>query len=156
MLQFFLQYCVHKLLNSYFKESFSIMSDRPQFLAAAVILEHSPSHIISCIKCHVWDTLCNNSIYVWQCVKSDCIGKVRRCKIWDFHSGDYEESGMLRHVALVRTDVSEEHNASIIRVTRIGELGTLLVTSNRCTLRRNTKNTNTRNTLYFFIACIGC
>jgi hypothetical protein len=28
-------------------------------------------------------------------------------------------SGILRHVALVRTDVSEEHSASI-RVTRIG------------------------------------
>jgi demethoxyubiquinone hydroxylase (CLK1/Coq7/Cat5 family) len=39
-------------------------------------------------------------------------------------------SAMLRHVALVRTDVSEEHIASIIRVTRIGELGTLEVTSN--------------------------
>jgi hypothetical protein len=35
-------------------------------------------------------------------------------------------SGMLRRVALVRTDVSEEHNTSIIRVTRIGELGTTL------------------------------
>jgi hypothetical protein len=35
-------------------------------------------------------------------------------------------------VALVRTDVSEESIASIIRVTRIGELGTTLaVTSNR-------------------------
>jgi demethoxyubiquinone hydroxylase (CLK1/Coq7/Cat5 family) len=33
-------------------------------------------------------------------------------------------SGMLRRVALVRTDVSEERVASIIRVTRIGELGT--------------------------------
>jgi hypothetical protein len=33
---------------------------------------------------------------------------------------------MLRHVALVRADVSEEHIASIIRVTRIGELGTTL------------------------------
>jgi hypothetical protein len=41
-------------------------------------------------------------------------------------------SGMLRRVALVRTDVSEELSASIIRVTRIGELGiTLAVTSNR-------------------------
>jgi hypothetical protein len=40
-------------------------------------------------------------------------------------------SGMLRHVALVRTDVSEELSASVIRVTRIGELGTLAVTSNR-------------------------
>jgi hypothetical protein len=39
---------------------------------------------------------------------------------------------MLRHVALVRTDVSEELSASIIRLTRIGELGTVLaVTSNR-------------------------
>jgi hypothetical protein len=33
-------------------------------------------------------------------------------------------SGMLRRVALVRTDVSDELSASIIRVTRIGELGT--------------------------------
>jgi hypothetical protein len=33
-------------------------------------------------------------------------------------------SGMLRRVALLRTDVSEERIASIIRVTRIGELGT--------------------------------
>jgi hypothetical protein len=47
---------------------------------------------------------------------------------------------MLRRVALVRTDVSEERSASIIRVTRIGELGpTLAVTSNRRTLQRNTK-----------------
>jgi hypothetical protein len=33
---------------------------------------------------------------------------------------------MLRRVALVRTDVSEELNASFIRVTRIGELGITL------------------------------
>jgi hypothetical protein len=31
-------------------------------------------------------------------------------------------SGMLRRVAIVRTDDSEELRASIIRVTRIGEL----------------------------------
>jgi hypothetical protein len=43
---------------------------------------------------------------------------------------------MLRRVALVRTDISEELSASIIRVTRIGGLGTTLaVTSNRRTLR---------------------
>jgi hypothetical protein len=48
-------------------------------------------------------------------------------------------SRMLRRVALVRTDVSEERIASVINVTRIGELGTTLaVTSNRRTLRRNT------------------
>jgi hypothetical protein len=47
-------------------------------------------------------------------------------------------SGMLCRVALVRTDVSEERIVSIIRVTRIGELGpTLAITSNRRTLRRN-------------------
>jgi hypothetical protein len=45
-------------------------------------------------------------------------------------------SGMLRHVALVRTDVSEELSAFIIKVTRISELGTLAVTSNRRTLRK--------------------
>jgi hypothetical protein len=43
---------------------------------------------------------------------------------------------MLRGVALVRTDVSEEPSASFIRVTKIGELGTpLAATSNRRTLR---------------------
>jgi hypothetical protein len=44
-------------------------------------------------------------------------------------------SGILRSVALVKTDVSEELSASFIRVTRIGELGTMqAVTSNRRTL----------------------
>jgi hypothetical protein len=44
-------------------------------------------------------------------------------------------SGMLRLVARVRTDVSEELSAFIIRVTRIGELGTTqAATSNRCRL----------------------
>jgi hypothetical protein len=45
-------------------------------------------------------------------------------------------SGMLRSVALVRTDVSQELSTSFIRVTRISELGTTLaLTSNRHTLR---------------------
>jgi hypothetical protein len=48
-------------------------------------------------------------------------------------------SWMVRRVALVITDVSEERIGSIIRVTRIGEIGTTLsVTSNRSTMRRNT------------------
>jgi hypothetical protein len=38
-------------------------------------------------------------------------------------------SWMLRRVVLVKTDVSEELNASIIRMTRIGELGTTLPVS---------------------------
>jgi hypothetical protein len=44
-------------------------------------------------------------------------------------------SGMLRLVDLVRTDISEGLSASIIKVTRIVELGTTLpVTSNRRSL----------------------
>jgi hypothetical protein len=43
---------------------------------------------------------------------------------------------MLRRVAPVRTDVSEELCASFIRVTRIGELGTLAVTDNQRSVRR--------------------
>jgi hypothetical protein len=44
---------------------------------------------------------------------------------------------MLRRVALLRTDVSKELSASVIRVTRICELGTTLaVTSNRRSVRR--------------------
>jgi hypothetical protein len=49
-------------------------------------------------------------------------------------------SGTLRRVALVRTDVSEELCVSFIRVRKNGVPGiTLAVTSNRRTLRRNTK-----------------
>jgi hypothetical protein len=44
-------------------------------------------------------------------------------------------SGMLHYVALVRTNVSEELSVSVTRVTRIGKLGTLAVTSNRHTQR---------------------
>jgi hypothetical protein len=45
---------------------------------------------------------------------------------------------MLRRLALVRTDVSGELSASIIRVTRIGELGTTLaVTRNRLVVTAN-------------------
>jgi hypothetical protein len=55
--------------------------------------------------------------------------------------GRMVSSGMLRRLALVRSDVSEEPSASFIRVTKIGELGTALAaTSNRRTLRRNTSD----------------
>jgi hypothetical protein len=43
-------------------------------------------------------------------------------------------SGMLRQVALVRTDVSEERSAFFIRVTRIAELETLTITSKRASV----------------------
>jgi hypothetical protein len=49
-------------------------------------------------------------------------------------------SGVLRRVALVKTDVFEEISPPFIRVTRIGELGTTqAATTNRRTLQRNTK-----------------
>jgi hypothetical protein len=46
---------------------------------------------------------------------------------------------MLGCADVVRTDASEESLASLIRVTRISELGTMLaLTSNRSMLRINT------------------
>jgi hypothetical protein len=55
------------------------------------------------------------------------------------NSSYYEECHLPRCYAVwLRSAVSEELGASIIKVTRIGELGTTLaVTSNRRTLRRN-------------------
>jgi hypothetical protein len=44
-------------------------------------------------------------------------------------------SGLLRHVALVRTDVLEEPGASFIRVTKIGELGTTQAANTKVFLR---------------------
>jgi hypothetical protein len=56
---------------------------------------------------------------------------------------------MLRRVALVRTDISEELSASFIRVTRIGELGTTLaVTSKRRTLQEP-HGVTSQKTLFF-------
>jgi hypothetical protein len=46
---------------------------------------------------------------------------------------------MQRIVGLVKVKVSEEFDASIIRVIRIVELRMLEITSNRRTLRRNTR-----------------
>jgi hypothetical protein len=48
-------------------------------------------------------------------------------------------SGMLHRVALVRTDVSDDRSASIIRVIRIGELGTTLSSSEASVLTRVTR-----------------
>jgi hypothetical protein len=46
-------------------------------------------------------------------------------------------SGMLRRVALVGTDVFEARSATIIRLTRIGELVTLALSINCHTLQKN-------------------
>jgi hypothetical protein len=64
-------------------------------------------------------------------------------------------SGTLRRVALVRTDVPEERIAFIIKVTRIGELGTTLaVTSNRSTLRRNLPFLVTANVVFISLILV--
>jgi hypothetical protein len=55
---------------------------------------------------------------------------------------------MLRRVAVVRTDVTEELSASFISVTRIVGLGTTLAaTSNRRMVRRNTKGSSETSVL---------
>jgi hypothetical protein len=64
-------------------------------------------------------------------VVSNWVEDLRFSRRWPWRMGS---SGMLRRVALVRTDVSEEFRASFIWVTRIGELETTLaVTSKRHT-----------------------
>jgi hypothetical protein len=68
-------------------------------------------------------------------------------------------SGMLRHVALVRTDVSQELSAPFIKVTRIGELGTTLAvttTDARCEEIPSKKGSQHGIlTWYFFTANLG-
>jgi hypothetical protein len=61
-------------------------------------------------------------------------------------------SGMLRRVAPVRTDVSEDLSASIIRMTRIDELGTTLaVTSKRNILEDGILHSHSRENLKSYI-----
>jgi hypothetical protein len=50
-------------------------------------------------------------------------------------------SGLLRRVALVRTDVSEEPGASFIGVTKIGELELETSVLTRATRRNNPEDT---------------
>jgi hypothetical protein len=65
----------------------------------------------------------------------------KRFRMYDLRLKRYEvlrmpSSGVLHHVALVRIDIAQERISSIIRVTRISELGTTLaVTSNIAYLR---------------------
>jgi hypothetical protein len=81
--------------------------------------------------------------FLWhQQYQRHCLSIIRR-GLNRSHCSDREEDELTLcltkrcAMALVRTHVSEELSASIIRVTRIGELGTLAVTSNRRKLRIN-------------------
>jgi hypothetical protein len=65
------------------------------------------------------------------------------CKTLGFRGDDYEEfqsSGMLRLVALVTTDVSDNRSSSIIGVTRIGYLGTTLSVTNNFSTHASVAN----------------
>jgi hypothetical protein len=68
---------------------------------------------------------------------------------------------MLYLMALVIADVSEKRRAYVIRVTRVGELGMLAVTSNRLsTTRRNIPeggflHSHRREHLKFYMALTG-
>jgi hypothetical protein len=75
-------------------------------------------------------------ITYWSCSQSEyklllCVDSKEMLNIC---KGRMPSAGMLRRLALVKTDGSEERSVSIIKVTRIRELGTLPVTSNRRTL----------------------
>jgi hypothetical protein len=65
-------------------------------------------------------------------------------------------SGMLRHVSLVRTDVSEELSSSFIRVTRISELGTTLAVKNGVFWVVTQPTYAAKKYWYFFAAYVGC
>jgi hypothetical protein len=56
-------------------------------------------------------------------------------------------SGMLYHVALVRTDVLEEYFASIIRLTRIGILETLVVIAKKCYVEMSVLSRTTKHNI---------
>jgi hypothetical protein len=59
-------------------------------------------------------------------------------------------SGMLHSVALLRTDLSDDLSASVIRMTRINELGTVLVVKNGVF-----RGVTPGGSWYFFAACVG-
>jgi hypothetical protein len=73
-------------------------------------------------------------LWCWWCILWMTDGFDRLNSSWRMAT-----SGMLCYVTSVGNDVSEERSASFIRVTRIGELGTLAVTSNWRMLRRNAR-----------------
>jgi hypothetical protein len=103
------------------------------------------SIILECLFLFVkwpWTPLTLRKIYVLDILSTTFIqNNLHFWKIWMLSRQWLQRmasSGMLRRVALVRSDVSEELSASFIRVTRIGELETMLaVTCNRRMLQRN-------------------
>jgi hypothetical protein len=66
-----------------------------------------------------------------KCHDTWALARFQMTVSWTWSWRRMPSSGMLRHVSFIRTDVLEENIASIIRVTKIGELGSLAVTSNQ-------------------------
>jgi hypothetical protein len=113
-------------------------------------------------SCIVEDTLFQHFIassFIGRCFSCRCYSKLMEmiCLKTRVRSVSFEvimavtmktpSSGMLCRVAIVRTDVSGERVTFIIKVTKIGELGTtVVVTSNRSTLQRNTK-------YFYYVLC---
>jgi hypothetical protein len=65
-----------------------------------------------------------------------------------------QSSGMVWHVALVRTDVSEEPSASIIRVTRLSELGTTLAISSNRRFLQEPHGLTSQKTAFFIVTAV--
>jgi hypothetical protein len=91
---------------------------------------------LRCSRRWLWRMVSSGMLRHVALIRTD-VSDLRCSRQWLWRIVSY---GMLRRVALVRSDVSEELSASIIMVTKTGELGTTLaVASNQRTLRRNTK-----------------
>jgi hypothetical protein len=79
------------------------------------------------------------------------------CKIWGFHGSDYEEWRLLGFYALVRIDVSEERNASIIKVTSHLQIHATAYYPSPFLTAFTILNSLLASFLiwYFFVACVG-
>jgi hypothetical protein len=63
-------------------------------------------------------------------------------------------SGLLRRVALVRTDVSEEPGSSFIRATKIGELGTTQAATPKRRFLQEPHGVTTLKTPFFIVTAV--
>jgi hypothetical protein len=131
------------------KNTYHRMQEWPHNLLVHKILQMAVNEVSTLDSLNFVFIICVYLIEGFTDMHQLCGGMDSNC-LWEHRVRDHVKkvinlirgmasSGMLCRVTLVRTEVLEELSASIIRVTRIGELGTIAVTSNRCKMRRNTK-----------------